>query len=126
MRIYLSPSLGASIRATRRQKGLTQERLAHDAGVSLRHLVAVEQGANISVGLLLKLATYLGIRELEVGQVTLTFRQDPPGAAVPSEPPTLRSAAGIELADKTENETAAVRRPPGRQRLGRAGKRRRT
>jgi transcriptional regulator with XRE-family HTH domain len=52
---------------------LSQAQLAELSGVSLRHLAGVETGANISVGMLLKLAVKLDMRELKLGALSLHF-----------------------------------------------------
>jgi len=83
MRIYHPPRLGESLRAARSQKKLTQAQLARVAGVSRRHLAAVEGGANVSVAVLLKLVKALEISELTIDAVTLHFSNpplDPPAA----------------------------------------------
>jgi transcriptional regulator with XRE-family HTH domain len=51
--------LGESIKEARIRKGLTQARLAKMAGVSRRHLAALEKGANVSVGILQRVAAVL-------------------------------------------------------------------
>ena len=63
--------LGQIIRAARIKKGLTQARLARLAGVSRRHLAALEKGANVSVLVLKKVAAVLELTEIDLGDVTL-------------------------------------------------------
>ena len=63
--------LGQIIRAARIKKGLTQARLARLAGVSRRHLAALEKGANVSVLVLKKVASVLELTEIDLGEVTL-------------------------------------------------------
>ena len=64
--------LGQIIRAARIKKGLTQARLARLAGVSRRHLAALEKGANVSVLVLKKVASVLELNQIDLGEVTLT------------------------------------------------------
>src|SRR5438067_8664032 len=63
--------LGDFVRETRIKKGLTQARLARLAGVSRRHLAALEKGANVSVLVLKKVAAVLELTEIDLGDVTL-------------------------------------------------------
>lgn len=63
--------LGDAIREARIRKNLTQARLARLAGVSRRHLAALEKGANVSVNVLKKVATVLELREIELGELSL-------------------------------------------------------
>ena len=52
--------VGKRVRALRAQRGITRKMLAHDSSVSQRSLAQLEQGqGNISIGLLLKVATAL-------------------------------------------------------------------
>jgi transcriptional regulator with XRE-family HTH domain len=44
--------LGETVREARIRKNLTQARLAKLAGVSRRHLAALEKGANVSMNIL--------------------------------------------------------------------------
>jgi transcriptional regulator with XRE-family HTH domain len=67
--------LGETVRAARNERGLTQERLARLAGVSRRHLAALEKGANVSVAVLRKVASVLQLAEITLGD--LTVRTDP-------------------------------------------------
>jgi transcriptional regulator with XRE-family HTH domain len=59
--------LGDIVRETRIKKGLTQAHLARLAGVSRRHLAALEKGANVSVNVLKKVAAVLDLQEIELG-----------------------------------------------------------
>lgn len=63
--------LGQTIRAARIKKGLTQARLARLAGVSRRHLAALEKGANVSVLVLKKVAAVLELTDIDLGDLTL-------------------------------------------------------
>lgn len=55
-------SIAANVRRVRQKRGLTQEVLAERAGQDLSYLQRVERGAtNLSVGVLLALATALGV-----------------------------------------------------------------
>jgi transcriptional regulator with XRE-family HTH domain len=101
MRIYVPPSLGEALRSGRERKGLSQAQLAEVSGVSLRHIASVENGANISVGLLLILAAELEIHELKLGPLHLDLE----GLSI--EVSARRLAAG-RLAE-IEKAIAAVR-----------------
>jgi transcriptional regulator with XRE-family HTH domain len=59
--------LGETVRESRIRKGLTQARLARMAGVSRRHLAALEKGANVSILVLKKVATVLELNEIQLG-----------------------------------------------------------
>jgi transcriptional regulator with XRE-family HTH domain len=63
--------LGETVRATRLERGLTQARLAKLAGVSRRHLAALEKGANVSVAVLRKVASVLELSEITLGELTV-------------------------------------------------------
>jgi transcriptional regulator with XRE-family HTH domain len=53
--------LGANIRRLRKAKGLTQEQLAHEAGMAMRYVAGVERGEeNPSLRFLVKIAEALG------------------------------------------------------------------
>ena len=58
--------LGDVVREQRVRKGLTQARLATLAGVSRRHLAALEKGANVSVNVLRKVAGVLDLKEIRL------------------------------------------------------------
>ena len=58
----LSVAIGSKVRAERHGRGLTLDQLAHQAGVSRRMIINVEQGsANPSVTTLLRISDALGI-----------------------------------------------------------------
>jgi len=59
--------LGETVRESRIRKGLTQARLARMAGVSRRHLAALEKGANVSILVLRKVAAVLELRNIQLG-----------------------------------------------------------
>ena len=63
--------LGETVREARIRKGLTQARLAKLAGVSRRHLAALEKGANISVNILQRVASVLELTEIQLGELSL-------------------------------------------------------
>lgn len=74
--------LGDTVRETRIKKGLTQAKLARLAGVSRRHLAALEKGANVSVAVLRKVASVLDLTEIELGGLTLRNTPDKPAVNV--------------------------------------------
>lgn len=85
--------LGQTIRAARIKKGLTQARLARLAGVSRRHLAALEKGANVSVLVLKKVASVLELTSIDLGDVTLnTTRPAAPAINLPLLAETLHEA----------------------------------
>lgn len=54
--------VGANIRRFRKAKGLTQEQLAHEAGVAMRYVAGVERAEeNPSLKFLVKMAEALGV-----------------------------------------------------------------
>src|SRR3954454_1462707 len=63
--------LGQTIRSARIKKGLTQAKLARLAGVSRRHLAALEKGANVSVLVLKKVASVLDLTDIDLGPLLL-------------------------------------------------------
>lgn len=63
--------LGETVRQARIRKNLTQAKLARLAGVSRRHLAALEKGANVSVAVLKKVATVLELAEIQLGDLFL-------------------------------------------------------
>jgi len=85
--------LGQIIRAARIKKGLTQARLARLAGVSRRHLAALEKGANVSVLVLKKVAAVLELTDIDLGDVTVhTTRPTAPPINLPLLQETLHEA----------------------------------
>jgi transcriptional regulator with XRE-family HTH domain len=69
--------LGETIRSERIKKGLTQAKLARLAGVSRRHLAALEKGANVSVLVVKKVASVLDLTEINLGPLLLHASKDP-------------------------------------------------
>lgn len=63
--------LGDVVRETRIKKGLTQAQLARMAGVSRRHLAAMEKGANVSIAVMMKVTAVLGLTEIQIGKLSL-------------------------------------------------------
>jgi transcriptional regulator with XRE-family HTH domain len=63
--------LGDTVREARIRKGLTQAKLAKLAGVSRRHLAALEKGANISINILQRVASVLDLSEIHLGDLSL-------------------------------------------------------
>ena len=72
--------LGQSVREARTRKGLTQVRLAALAGVSRRHLAALENGANVSINILQRVAAVLEMSEIPLGEVSLRPAERDAGA----------------------------------------------
>src|SRR5262245_15827948 len=69
--------LGETVRSTRIKKGLTQAKLARLAGVSRRHLAALEKGANVSVLVVKKVASVLDLTDIDLGPLVLHSSRDP-------------------------------------------------
>jgi transcriptional regulator with XRE-family HTH domain len=63
--------LGETVREARIRKDLTQAKLAKLAGVSRRHLAALEKGANVSVNILQRVAAVLDLTEIHLGDLSL-------------------------------------------------------
>ena len=58
--------VGANIRRLRKERGLSQEALAGEAGLAMRHLGRIERGeGNPTVAILGKLAEVLGVHPTE-------------------------------------------------------------
>lgn len=54
--------VGANVRRLRKERGLSQESLAGEAGLAMRHLGRIERGqGNPTVAVLAKLAEVLGV-----------------------------------------------------------------
>jgi HTH-type transcriptional regulator/antitoxin HipB len=83
--------LGETIREARIRKGLTQARLAKMAGVSRRHLAALEKGANVSVSILQRVAAVLELTEIQLGPLSLRAT-DLPKVNVPLLTDAIREA----------------------------------
>lgn len=64
------------IRMRRKERNLTQEQLARMAGVSRRQLSLLEDGANVSLVFLLKVAKALELNDLQIA--ALRLRSAPP------------------------------------------------
>ena len=81
--------LGKFIRLRRVQRNLTQDGLAQLAHVSRRQLALVEEGENVSVLFLVKVARALELTELPIGELRLR-------AAPPELAPIVRAADLLE------------------------------
>jgi transcriptional regulator with XRE-family HTH domain len=85
--------LGLTVKEARLRKGLTQARLAKMAGVSRRHLAALEKGANVSVNILQRVATVLELTEIQLGELSLRASdKDRAAVNVPLLTDTIREA----------------------------------
>src|SRR5260221_5410269 len=69
--------LGETVRTTRIRRGLTQAKLARLAGVSRRHLAALEKRANVAVDVLPKVAVVLDLTEIDLGGISLRTSANP-------------------------------------------------
>jgi transcriptional regulator with XRE-family HTH domain len=64
------PALGAAIRQLRDKRGVTQEDLAHDAGVTTGTLSLIERGkSNPAWGTIKSIATALGVPVADVAKL---------------------------------------------------------
>jgi transcriptional regulator with XRE-family HTH domain len=64
------PALGSALRQLRERKGLTQEALAHEAGITTGSLSLIERGQrNPSWGTVSRIAAALGSSMGEVGKL---------------------------------------------------------
>lgn len=84
--------LGETVREARIRKGLTQARLAKLAGVSRRHLAALEKGANVSLNILQRVAAVLELSEIQLGDLSLRANDTERGVNVPLLTDTIREA----------------------------------
>jgi HTH-type transcriptional regulator / antitoxin HipB len=84
--------LGDTVREARIRKGLTQARLAKLAGVSRRHLAALEKGANVSVSILQRVAAVLELTEIPLGDLSLRAKDADRGVNMPLLTDTIREA----------------------------------
>ena len=86
--------LGDAVREARIRKGLTQARLAKLAGVSRRHLAALEKGANVSISILQRVASVLEMTEINIGGLALhSGNGDRSAVNMPLLSDTIREAA---------------------------------
>jgi transcriptional regulator with XRE-family HTH domain len=66
-------SIGTTIRAARLARGLTQQKAAREAKISRAQLALLEQGGNVSIKFLLKIARFLDLTNIPLdGTVQLT------------------------------------------------------
>ncbi len=66
-------SIGATVRAARVARGLTQQKAAREAKVSRAQLAMLERGGNVSIKFLLKIAKFLNLTTIPLnGAVQLT------------------------------------------------------
>lgn len=70
------PALGEAIRLLREKRGLTQERLAQDAGVTTGTISLLERGqSNPAWGTIRAIAVGLGVEVVEVARLAAKFEQ---------------------------------------------------
>lgn len=110
--------LGDTVREARIRKGLTQARLAKLAGVSRRHLAALEKGANVSVNILQRVAMVLELTEIQIGDLSLRASDRDKSVNFPLLTDTIREArveAGRaqEILARAENLLHAGSAPNG-------------
>jgi transcriptional regulator with XRE-family HTH domain len=84
--------LGNVVRDARNARGFTQDKLAKLAGVSRRHLAALEKGANVSVLVVKKVAAALGLETIDLGGLSITTTDQPSRINVPLLTESLREA----------------------------------
>jgi len=65
------PALGKAIRQLRQEREMTQEALAHDAGVTVSHLSTIERGhSNPTWATVKEIAAALNVRMIELTKLT--------------------------------------------------------
>lgn len=70
--------VGANIRRLRKERGLSQEALAGEADLAMRHLGRIERGeGNPTVAILGKLAEVLGVHPADLYTIELSPSQPP-------------------------------------------------
>jgi len=84
--------LGETVREARIKKNFTQARLAKLAGVSRRHLAALEKGANVSISILQRVAAVLELTEINLGDLSLRAGDKAPTVNLPLLSDTIREA----------------------------------
>lgn len=84
--------LGETVREARLRKALTQARLAKLAGVSRRHLAALEKGANVSVSILQRVAAVLELTQIQIGGLSLHTGDSGGGVNMPLLTDAIREA----------------------------------
>jgi SOS-response transcriptional repressor LexA len=84
--------LGETVREARIRKDLTQARLAKLAGVSRRHLAALEKGANVSVSILQRVAAVLELTHIQIGGLSLQSGDAGRGVNMPLLTDAIREA----------------------------------
>jgi transcriptional regulator with XRE-family HTH domain len=84
--------LGQVVRDARIARGFTQDKLAKLAGVSRRHLAALEKGANVSVLVVKKVAAALGLETIDLGGLTITTTDQPSRVNLPLLTESIRDA----------------------------------
>jgi transcriptional regulator with XRE-family HTH domain len=68
------PALGKAIRQLRTERGMTQEALAHAAGVTVGHLSMIERGhSNPTWATVKSVAAALGTSMVEVSRISMDF-----------------------------------------------------
>jgi transcriptional regulator with XRE-family HTH domain len=68
------PALGKAIRQLRTERGMTQEALAHTAGVTVGHLSMIERGhSNPTWATVKSVAAALGTSMVEVSRISMDF-----------------------------------------------------
>lgn len=98
--------LGDTVRSTRVRRGLTQAKLARLAGVSRRHLAALEKGANVSIAVLRKVANVLELNEIDLGGISI---RTAPGAEVGVNVPLLADTLREARVDALRAQTLLAR-----------------
>jgi transcriptional regulator with XRE-family HTH domain len=89
---------GTTIREARVRQGLSQNRLSELAGISRRHLAALEKGANISVEVLKAVTRALGLTTIDLGD----------GLTIHDAPGDLTGARLLPFADEIARQGQQV------------------
>lgn len=109
-----STTIGAQIRQTKEKRQFSDKRFAKTAGISRRHLVEIQKGANVSLLVTFKAMAALGLTELthEFDGQTLSLN-------VTYTPAAFDASTRLEAVEKLESAIAsltacvALLRPPG-------------
>ena len=78
----MKSEIGAALREARRQKRLSQAKIARQAGVTQAHVSMVERGLNAHLSVAEQLANALGLRLSLEPQMAYSYRENPYGEDV--------------------------------------------
>lgn len=109
-------AVGDLVRAERERRNLSQRELAKLAKVSRKHLSDFEGGANVSLEVLVRITSALGLKKINVGTVTIHAQDEAFDLPVPIA--SFRDQLQRVVADTSAVLDALKRRSePGREKL---------